>query len=297
MPTILWNCSKILIRLWEGCLTGCTGCNEPFKKKKYFPVDEITSAIRKSSEVFSPEVRFFLFGQDPIWYPELDHIISIIRSVNGNEICIHLSDINNYNDLSFQKLQSILESYSDIGLYISTSSQVLWNWSQKNIIIFCQKMQRYFENIFIQIYYDEVQDIKIQNIALFHYFFPHNTISFTRNIAINHQNKTVSNNEKSCKFFNTIQLDWNIVTFSPLRLDDFEFEVTYTGDIIPHTPRCYMAKIFISNIYLEAKTIHSHFLHFLDFINTINTASYSFDQNCYNCIFWKHSFTYKEIWK
>jgi hypothetical protein len=156
-------------------------------------------------------------------------------------------------------------------------------------------MQSYSKNISIQIYYDEVQDIKIQNIALFHYFFPHNTISFTRNIAINHQNKTVSNHEKNCKFFNVIDLDGDMVTFSPPRLDDFEFEVTYTGDIIPHTPRCYMAKIFISNIYLETEIIYNHFLRFVDFINTINTTSHSFDENCYQCIFGKHSFTYKEI--
>jgi hypothetical protein len=85
----------------------------------------------------------------------------------------------------------------------------------------------------------------------------------------------------------------DIIQFSPERLDDFELEVTATGDIMPHTPRCYMAKIYISNIYLPEQQILAHFILFQKYIHTINTQTNVFDKNCYSCIFSEESFDYR----
>jgi len=294
---ILWNCSKILLRLGDGCLTGCNGCNERFKKKQYFPIEDMLSVVERSWELFSKDVRYFLFGQDPLGFPELETLLDTIRDVNTNEICIHLSDIDNYTANDYLRIHSFLQKDRHIGIYISTSFETIKHWKWSNIIRFCKEMIPYEDQLFIQIYYNSLADIRIKNIALLHYLFPRKRISFTPNIVIDHEQKTVSDHIKKCKFLDTIDVDDEIVTFSPPRLDDFEFEVTRSGDIIPHTPRCYMAKIFISNIYLPKNQILEHFREFIAYIEKVNTKTGNFERDCYSCIFSENLFDYRSLWK
>jgi hypothetical protein len=293
---ILWNCSKILIRLGQGCMTNCNGCNERFKKRKYFDTKDLQSAIVRASEIFSKEVRFFLFWQDPFFFADVETIMDTIRAVNNNEICIHISDIDNYDSKTLIQIESILQKYQNIGFYISTSSQTIATWQQKNIVHICTLLKRYQYEPFVQIYYDDISELKSINVSLFYHLLSRDHISATQNIVINHESKTVSDHESDCKFHRTIQSDNSKITFTPPRLDDFEFEVTYSGDIIPHTPRCYMAKIYISNVYLDEEIIYDNFLKFTQFINTTNSRYDSFEKNCYSCIFGGNSFDYKKLW-
>lgn len=294
---ILWNCSKILIRLGQGCMTNCNGCNERFKKRKYFDTHDLLSAITRASQIFSPEIRFFLFGQDPFFFDDIDSVIGRIRTLNNNEICIHISDINNYDDHILTRIEWVLQKYQNIGFYISTSSSTISTWKKENIVRLCALLKKYNNYPFVQIYYDDISELRSIHVSLFNYLLPKRHISGTQNIVISHESKTVSDHEMDCKFHNTIQADENMIAFVPPRLEDFEFEVTYSGDIIPHTPRCYMAKIYISNVYLDEEDIYSHFLQFKDFINTTNSQFDSFEKNCYSCIFWGNAFDYKKLWK
>ncbi len=294
---VLWNCSKILIRLGQGCQTGCNGCNERYKKTEYFDVEALSRSIIQASKVFSNEVRFFLFWQDPLISSDVEEIIGVIRRVNQNEICIHMADIDKYDEDTYIRLERILEKHVNIWFYISTSIETMKTWKPWNTIKVCQLLSKYHQLPWVQIYYDAITDLKIKQVAIFHHMLPDSHLSFTQNIVIAHDQKTVSDNDMACKFHETIGVDSDTITFSPPRLDDFEFEVTYQWDIIPHTPRCYMARIFISNVFLDESQIHEHFTLFRDFIYTTNTRYDTFEKNCYSCIFGGDSFDYRKLWK
>lgn len=286
-----------MLRLGEWCMTDCSGCNERFKQRQYFDSVDLIRVIYGVSQVFSPDIRFFLFWQDPFFHPHIWEIIGAIRSVNQNELCIHISDLNLYDDFIFRNIENIISQYENIGFYISTSFKNVNSWDRKNIVRICTLARKYVTKISVQVYYNSSKDLRISNLAIFRYLLWSAALSITPNIVIDHEKKMVSDHEHTCKFHHVIRIQETEITFHPPRLDDFEFEVTHRWDIIPHTPRCYMARLYISNIFESGDVIRDHFIAFNEYIHTINMQYATFDENCYSCIFWKQSFDYKQLWK
>lgn len=277
--------NEVFISTWKWCFTNCQSCLKAKEKVSFLEYKKIENIIDITEKKINWPFEYFLYWTEVLKHPELDKIISKIKSKWQNyklQITSHNTpnDFHNIKD-NFLKLvlSKNIEDKKDL-LGILESIKAFNNNKRFHLsidLLINLELIKYFEQL--------LKVKKIKENEWIHFIKKWNiTLYFRNKYNINYSDKNIDNiGIKKCLISENFEIKWDKIQFN----DHIEIEENL--DLTFHNPLCYLWKHKISNLCRNQHEIISDIKKFNSHINNFSWDEFS--KTCFDCIT-KNRFSY-----
>jgi len=282
------NYIEFFIKVGKKCPTNCTNCSYANSDLDYFNIDNIFERINYWQNLFDwKDFVYFLYGVDILLHPDIEKILDFVSSKNRKfKIQIWLSDLESKKVI----LNELYDKYwffeITVANEINTKDDVKKVLNALSFFSSIKKLRFNFD-IIIDISKNKIFIDKLKWLFWdYHIDKVHKNLTFddiwninlwiTDKFYIDPQLKSVMNIwYEKCIMDDLFEIKDNIIYFND------HLEIDYDGNLMLHTPLCFLAYIKIAhktdseNIILEK---------FKNFKNSVWKIDKNMWKKCFECI-------------